>query len=352
VHDIARRHLALPSAIAESGGNPVVQLFTQTLNQWTVDILPTELGTAALRDREMRRVNDILRSLVDAIANGDTPGAGQAARAFAERSLQVSHLLEDRRQRASIDEWLTTARGGSDAKLAQRIALVIARDLASRDWPSDRLGDEAGLIQRFGISRAVLREAIRLLELHGILRPQRGRGGGLMIGRPNAEHTIASAKRYLRRAKLRPIDYLTVRDTLESGAIHLAIERADDRAMAALQASGVLIAEADDSEVIALAIDWHGQLSGLGRNRALSLLLRILFALTEEPQASLPAEIAQTLRDRHLRLSQTVSARDETAAQKVAQEHISWLRHVLDIGLGSLSATPESRPAAAAVAVS
>ncbi|MGH7293129.1 MAG: FadR/GntR family transcriptional regulator, partial [Myxococcota bacterium] len=332
------RHLALPDAVAGICGNPVVLLFSRALSNWSADITPAELGTPAVRERETQRVNDILRALGEAIIAGDAKTARQAAEAFTDSSLKVSRLLEERRQRTTADDWAATADADGDGKLAQKLALALALDVAARGWPRERFGDEAGLIARFGVSRSILREAIRMLELHGIVRPQRGRGGGLMIGLPNADYTIASAKRYLRRAGLVPADYLAVRETLESGAIALAVRRGKDAEFADLETLNAQLQNADDSAITPIAIEWHARLSRLGHNRALSLLLRILFTLTEESQPRLPPTVATTLRKRHARLTKALVARKEDAAQAVAREHVAWLEEVLRLGLGTLTA--------------
>ncbi|MDB5972465.1 MAG: hypothetical protein JWQ90_4915 [Hydrocarboniphaga sp.] len=337
VRAIGKRHLALPGAIAEISGNAVVQLFSQALSNWSTDVLPADLGSPVVRDRETQRVNAILRTISEAIATGDADAAGAAVEAFSASSLKVCKLLEERRRRASAKDWMELPSGSEgEGKLAQRLALALARDVAAKGWPRERLSDEAGLIERFGVSRSVLREAIRMLELHGIVRPQRGRGGGLMIGRPNADYTIASAKRYLRRAGLGASDYLAVREALERGAIHLAVTRAHAADLRAISELNSRLQAADDTQITALAIEWHAQLSQLGRNRALSLLLRTLFTLTEEAQPRLPADIAQTLRKRHARLTQALLDRDEPRAQLVAQEHVAWLNQVLELGLAAL----------------
>ncbi len=338
VRDISRRHLSLPDAIADIGGNPVLKLFADALSAWTVDVLPSELGSADVRDRETRRVNDILRSLVEAIAQRDPVAARTSAEAFARSSLNVAQLIEDRRRRTPVDQWFKTGGDGNE-KLAQRLALALARDVAERNWPDERFGAEAELLTRFGVSRAVWREAIRLLEMHGIARPQRGRGGGLMIGRPNPAYTIDSAKRYLRRAQLRSVDYLSVRGALEAGAIWLAVKRATPTEMTALASLGRELEQSDDTQITPMAIRWHAQLSELSHNRALSLLLRILFALTEEPQPRLPKEIGDILRSRHGQLTRAVTARDEQRAQAIAEEHVGWLNQVLETGLGTLKPT-------------
>lgn len=335
--EIARRHLALPTAIAELAANPVISLFSSALSDWTLDILPSELGSPELRDREMHLVNDILRELVEAIVRGDEAASRKAAEAFSARSIKVSQFIESRRRRTRVDEWFKTSRPDSDDKLAQRLALALAQDVAARGWPDERFGAEAELMDRFGVSRSIWREAIRLLEMHGIARPRRGRGGGLMIGRPDAAYTIDSARRYLRRAHLKQSHYLDMRSVLEAGAIGLAITRATEEEMIELKRLGKRLAQSDDSQTVAAAVNWHCHLSTLCGNRALSLLLRILLSLTQDPNANVPPAIAELLRQRHFKLSQAVVARDEAKAHRIAHEHFEWLQEMLDLQLGSLS---------------
>ena len=51
--------------------------------------------------------------------------------------------------------------------------------------PGDLVGTEPELIEREGVSRALLREAVRLLEHHQIARMRRGPGGGLFVEAPS-----------------------------------------------------------------------------------------------------------------------------------------------------------------------
>ena len=53
--------------------------------------------------------------------------------------------------------------------------------------PGDLVGTEPELIEREGVSRALLREAVRLLEHHHIARMRRGPGGGLFVMAPERQ---------------------------------------------------------------------------------------------------------------------------------------------------------------------
>ena len=67
------------------------------------------------------------------------------------------------------------------------MARNITRTILSEDLePGELVGTESELIEREGVSRALLREAVRLLEHHQIARMRRGPGGGLFVMAPSA----------------------------------------------------------------------------------------------------------------------------------------------------------------------
>ncbi|HXP65683.1 MAG TPA: hypothetical protein VN815_09420, partial [Steroidobacteraceae bacterium] len=59
-------------------------------------------------------------------------------------------------------------------------------------------GDQAALIDRYGFSRATLREAVRLLEDRQIARMRRGPGGGLVIMPISGDSVAAAVADYFR----------------------------------------------------------------------------------------------------------------------------------------------------------
>ena len=74
------------------------------------------------------------------------------------------------------------------AKLARRAAEQIIADIIELGWPVGHiLGSEAELLDRYAVSRAVLREAVRLMEHQHVARMRRGRGGGLVIDEPDID---------------------------------------------------------------------------------------------------------------------------------------------------------------------
>ena len=77
-------------------------------------------------------------------------------------------------------------------KLAPTIARRIERDILNRRRPVGyRLGSEPELTSRYRVSRAVLREAIRIVERHQLAETRRGAGGGFFVCQP-PRHAMAS----------------------------------------------------------------------------------------------------------------------------------------------------------------
>jgi DNA-binding FadR family transcriptional regulator len=80
-----------------------------------------------------------------------------------------------------------------------QIAWVLESEALETGWVVGRsVGSELGLIERFGVSRDTLREAIRLLEARGSMVIERGRHGGLRLAQPDLEWAAGALSMYLR----------------------------------------------------------------------------------------------------------------------------------------------------------
>jgi DNA-binding FadR family transcriptional regulator len=70
-------------------------------------------------------------------------------------------------------------------KVAAEVARRLMREASERGLqPGDHLGAESWLLERYGVARGSLREALRLLEAQGAVEMRRGAGGGAIIARP------------------------------------------------------------------------------------------------------------------------------------------------------------------------
>ena len=78
------------------------------------------------------------------------------------------------------------------------IVAEIEQEIVEQGWPiGHMIGHEAQLMERFGISRSVLREAIRTLEHRGVVTVRTGRKGGLVVTEPSSDGIKMASSLYL-----------------------------------------------------------------------------------------------------------------------------------------------------------
>lgn len=94
----------------------------------------------------------------------------------------------------------------------------------------DKLPAERALAEEFGVSRPVVREALRMLVMLQVVEVQVGRGA-FVLAEPDLAPSLHPADPF------ELLDVVDVREIMETGALRMAFERADDDAKAAVQAS-------------------------------------------------------------------------------------------------------------------
>lgn len=123
-------------------------------------------------------------------------------------------------------------------KLAEMLAATIGDDIAADGWRVGSVfGTETALLQRYRVSRAVFREAVRLLEYHSIAHMRRGPGGGLVIAEPAAQASIDTIALYLQYRDPSREDLRCVRDAIEIDNVAKVVKRLAEPQVAAFVAS-------------------------------------------------------------------------------------------------------------------
>ncbi len=176
--------------------------------------------------------------------------------------------------------------------------------------PNERLM-EIQLAEEMGVSRTPVREAIRKLELEGLV---------IMIPRKGA---------YVAGLSLKDIaDVFEVRAALEGLAAGLAAERITEEEMEQLERSLVKVSELteldDLDELINVDTDFHDALYKASRNER---LVQIVSNLREQIQRFRTTSLAQPGRikdalEEHKKIVEAVSDRNIELAQALAQSHI------------------------------
>ena len=214
------------------------------------------------------------------------------------------------------------ASGRKSEIVARQIADLIVLDKLA---PGDKLPSEPQLASQFGVSRGVLREAIRTLESSGFVEVRRGYGGGTFVISNVSEDFLHIPTTSLSLDGVDPAHLLDVRLETEPLAARLAARRSSGWSKGLRQV--VRLAEEREhypAQFLTAIGHFHvgvAELSGnlLLQEFATKLRPAIGFALrdkVEDPQWRLAVRADQQA------LVALIEAGDEAAAQQAMRVHI------------------------------
>jgi GntR family transcriptional regulator, transcriptional repressor for pyruvate dehydrogenase complex len=177
----------------------------------------------------------------------------------------------------------------------EKVSEVVAREIVrdSRHLkPGTMLPPEAKLLEQYRVSRASLREALRLLEVQGLVIIRPGPGGGPMIAEADSLHFGRMASLFFHMSGATHRDTLNARLLLEPILAGLIAEKQDPVQIQALkdylenatttldgklpQPSAELSAEQHR------ALEFHAMLMSMSGNPVLTLIVRSLQDLRVE----------------------------------------------------------------------
>lgn len=213
-------------------------------------------------------------------------------------------------------------------KVPELIARRILKEITQQNMGAgDRLPPEAEMLARFGAGRASLREALRILEIHGIIRIKPGPQGGPRVTNPSAADFGQTTTVYLQRAGASFQDLLEARLVVEPVMARLAAERLTPESAQRLRAVTALGWDAIDASAAewSTAIeDFHAIVAGASGNRVLDLHASSLVSIERNREG--PMFVDRKDRERTLRIHDKIAdailRRDGAAAEELSRKHI------------------------------
>lgn len=201
----------------------------------------------------------------------------------------------------------------------------------------DSIGNEAELIEQFGVSRPSLREALRILETEGLISVVRGVSGGVVVHRPDQRHTARTAALVLQARDVSLADVFEARTIIEPSAARL-VASSRGRRKAATRLKTLIEeqrASLDDPEAFGRAnARFHQELVALAGNQTLTIVAEMLHeivaravtAVSQSEGGHAPTET----RRRGLRSQERLVELIEAGDSEQAEEH--WRRHMSVVG--------------------
>lgn len=205
----------------------------------------------------------------------------------------------------------------------------------------DRLPAERELVELSGLSRAAVREALRVLAVEGLLVTRQGRSGGNIVTLPGPERIDRSVDQFVRGNSV-PLGQLReARASLEPALARLAALNRDTDDLAALwQCHREIQAASDFRRFSRSNMEWHLAVARASGNRILTAMFRAIANTVE--MADLveefdTAEIRAQVIKVHRRITKAIEQRNPELAHALMEHHISATE--------AQSRTPGSAPA-------
>jgi GntR family transcriptional regulator, transcriptional repressor for pyruvate dehydrogenase complex len=100
--------------------------------------------------------------------------------------------------------------------------------------PGDKLPTEKELSEQFDVSVVTIREALRGLEVAGLIEKKRGKGGGIYVTEINSDSVKTALHNFLRRREFTSHHLAQVRLTIEPTIVRIVTEQITPEELAAL----------------------------------------------------------------------------------------------------------------------
>jgi GntR family transcriptional repressor for pyruvate dehydrogenase complex len=211
---------------------------------------------------------------------------------------------------------------------SEKLYVLIAREIVrlieeGRFRVGERLPPERVLIERFGVSRAPVREALSALELMGVVEARRG--GVFVTWNASKVTPVFSA--------VSPEEIIEVRMALEPLAASLAAKRATSEDLESIVgAADSLVADAQRAEYSPHADErFHLSIARASHNAVIARTLEDVHAAMRQPLWGLIRDrtvVASERRaqnaDAHKEIADAIRGSDPERAQRLMLRHLRW----------------------------
>jgi GntR family transcriptional repressor for pyruvate dehydrogenase complex len=213
-------------------------------------------------------------------------------------------------------------------QVAEQIQKLIAQGLLKS---GDRLPPERELATRFGVARSSIRDAVRTLEVMGILEPRQG--AGTVVRDLSADSLVVPLATVLVRKRELVAELLDVRRMLEPGLAARAARNATVEEV--LELEDILRRQAEKmgrgEPTIEEDSEFHYTIGRAARNSVVLKVLDVLMDLLRESRArslQAPGRPERSYAG-HMRVLRAIKRRDPDAAEKAVRKHLEEIESIV-----------------------
>jgi DNA-binding FadR family transcriptional regulator len=209
---------------------------------------------------------------------------------------------------------------------------VLARELRERILSGElqegaALPAERELVKQTQMSRATVREALRILEVQNLVRVKAGRAGGAFVQRPSTASMASSVTMLIRGRQIKLADLMETREALEPFCAELAALKRTPSDLSTLDRANTAIADPDAelSRFLQANLDWHVGVAVASHNELLigfmTALSQAIYAGTENA-AFIDESVRAVTARAHKSITRAIRDKDAEAAGRRMRRHV------------------------------
>lgn len=195
------------------------------------------------------------------------------------------------------------------------IAQIRDSILSGRLKPGDRLASEKELTDQFGVSKATMREALRVLEVMGLIEIRKGISGGAFVAEVDMRTTIHSIINFLHFQSVTIREITMLRYLIEPTVAQIAAAKITEKDVQNLRALVREDVDTGDREV-SKEISFHRYLARMAENTILVLTIDFIDNLLRsiKSKLNLGPDFYRTVREAHDLILECLIQKDCAAA--------------------------------------
>lgn len=192
--------------------------------------------------------------------------------------------------------------------------------------PGRKLPNEVELGRQFNVGRSAIREALKVLELSGLLIVRRGYNGGTFVAPPDFEDASEVVTLTLRMGHTTVQQLIEAREVIEVRAAELAAERATDLEIADLEAITQRMEQNINvpARYIAADVDFHLAIAEMSRNNVFIFTLSAIRNLLTQDLNRLVSdrELCWLFISHHRQISEAIASHKVDEAGQTIRDHL------------------------------
>lgn len=220
-----------------------------------------------------------------------------------------------------------SVRGHRTEKVAESVARQILRDIKQQDLkPGAMLPPESAMLERFGIGRGSLREALRILEVNGLVTLKPGPRGGPVVSAHDPRNFGQMLTLHLQSIGATYRQLLEARVEYETLLARKAAERDGDepgRIVRATLEPGAATANGDPAYASATG-GFHQSVGVASGNPVLALAADSIYAIwsVRVTEVLYPPEERALVFQQHEAIARAIEKHDAKRAERLMREHM------------------------------